>query len=94
MARFMKAGRYSKRLASGAPVYLTAVIEYTAAEVLELAGNVAVDNKKHRINPRHLLLAVRNDDELRILLKGISISKGGVLPNINPHLIPTKPNKQ
>ena len=37
----------------GAPVYLVAVMEYLAPEILELAGNVARD-KKSRIIPRHL----------------------------------------
>lgn len=33
MARFLKNGRYAKRIGAGAPVYLAAVLEYLAAEV-------------------------------------------------------------
>ncbi|PPD90095.1 hypothetical protein GOBAR_DD12980 [Gossypium barbadense] len=58
--------------------------------VLELAGNAARDNKKNRINPRHVLLAVRNDEELGKLLQGVTIASGGVLPNINAVLLPKK----
>ncbi|XP_057962855.1 probable histone H2A.5 [Malania oleifera] len=90
IARFLKKGRYAQRTGSGAPIYLAAVLEYLAAEVLELAGNAARDNKKNRINPRHVQLAVRNDDELGKLLHGVTIASGGVLPNINPVLLPKK----
>ncbi|KAI9084897.1 hypothetical protein K1719_033303 [Acacia pycnantha] len=92
VARFIRRGRYSKRLGTGAPIYLAAVLEYLAAEVLELAGNAALDNHKQRINPRHVMLAVMNDDELRKLLQGVTIASGGVLPNINPVLLPKKPS--
>lgn len=70
-------------MSSGAPVYLAAVLEYLAAEILELAGNAARDNKKTRIIPRHLQLAIRNDEELNKLLGHVTIAQGGVLPNIH-----------
>ena len=58
-------------MGAGAPVYLAAVLEYLCAEILELAGNAARDNKKSRIVPRHITLAVKNDEELNKLLGGV-----------------------
>uniref|UniRef100_A0A452QGY1 MacroH2A.2 histone n=1 Tax=Ursus americanus TaxID=9643 RepID=A0A452QGY1_URSAM len=48
------------------------------------------DNKKARIAPRHILLAVANDEELNQLLKGVTIASGGVLPRIHPELLAKK----
>ncbi|XP_059911794.1 core histone macro-H2A.1 isoform X2 [Gadus macrocephalus] len=90
MLRYIKRGLPKYRIGVGAPVYMAAVLEYLTAEILELAGNAARDNKKGRVTPRHILLAIANDEELNQLLKGVTIAAGGVLPNIHPELLAKK----
>ncbi|XP_015672237.1 histone H2A, sperm-like [Protobothrops mucrosquamatus] len=88
--RYLKQGHYAERIGAGASVYLAAVLEYLIAEVMELAGNAAVQNKKQRIAPRHIQLAIRNDEELNKLFGNVTIPEGGVLPNIQAPLLPKK----
>ncbi|XP_063047711.1 core histone macro-H2A.2 isoform X2 [Engraulis encrasicolus] len=90
MMRYLRTSTHKYRIGMGAPVYMAAVIEYLAAEILELAGNAARDNKKGRITPRHIKLAVANDEELNQLLRAVTISNGGVLPRIHPELLSKK----
>lgn len=55
-----------------------------------MAGNAVKDDKKARIIPRHLMLAVRNDEELNNLLKGVTIAEGGRPPFVVDVLLPKK----
>jgi histone H2A len=64
-------------------VFMTAVTEYLCAEILELAGNAARDNRKTYIIPRHIHLAIRNDEELDKQFKDFAFLGGGVLPVSN-----------
>ncbi|XP_076952927.1 histone H2A-like [Bidens hawaiensis] len=63
IGRYLKVGRYAKRVGTGAPVYLAAVLKYLAAE-------------------------------LGKLLCGVTIAHGGVLPNINPVLLPKRTSEK
>lgn len=76
------------RVGKDATVFLAAVLEYIAAEVLELAGNSARDNKHVRINTRDVFLAVQKDPELRKLYNDVILT--GNMPNIAPQYLPKK----
>lgn len=57
-----------KRISVGASVYLAAVLEYITAEFLELAGNVATDQKRVRITEAHIMRATTGDREIEKLI--------------------------
>ncbi len=79
-------------VAQGAPIYMAAVIEYIASELLELGGNQARNNKRQTINIRHLFLATSGDQEITQLLEDLNVNwlGGGVVPYVHSSLIPTK----
>ncbi|XP_067937989.1 core histone macro-H2A.1-like [Watersipora subatra] len=88
LSRHLKAISPHLRRGAGAPVYLAAVIEYLSAEILELAGNSARDNRRRRIKPRDIRLAVGNDTELNKLCGNVTFSEGGSMALIHKELIP------
>jgi len=54
-----------------AVIYLTAVLNYIAAEVIEVSGMLAT----HHITPQQLKAAVRDDEELLELFSGLHVGK-------------------
>jgi len=89
-SRYLKQGRYSERFGIGGAIFLAAVLEYLTVEILELAGNATHEHGRKTIAPRHLQLAIRNDEELNKLLATSQISDGGVMANVNSFLFPKK----
>jgi len=89
----LRALRPKGRQSAQAAVALAAVIEYLIAEITELAGNAAKDSKKMRITPRHLSLAVHNDQELNKALGDAVFSQGGSHGFIHELLLPAKKAK-
>jgi len=94
VTRYLRRETTSKRVSPGAGIFCAAVLEYLCAEVVELAGNACRDNKRKTINPRHLMLAVRNDEELSKLFQDAIIPGGGVLPNVHAVLLPKNKKKK
>jgi histone H2A len=95
--RYMKEGRLADRVSFKAAINIAALLEFLAAEVLELASESAqVQGKKRRIiKPRHINLAVRGDDELaRLLGESTVIPAGGTIPYIQPELERKNKNKK
>ena len=86
----MKRDRLAARMSRSACVAMTAALEYLASEILEISGNNAEEDQKKRISNRHILLAIKNDDELAKVFHGIVLREGGVLPHVNQALLPQK----
>ena len=80
----------SKRVGAEAPVFMAAIMEYLCAEILEIAGEMCKEARKQRLMPRHIELAVRNDDDLASLFQNKTIAGGDIAPYINPCVLPKK----
>lgn len=90
----MRRGQYANKLSSDAAVYMAAVLEYLAAEVLELSGDKSKDDKRKRITPRHIRLAIDDDKELFQLWGGRIIPGGGVTPKVHCTLLKKDPKRK
>jgi histone H2A len=77
-------------VARNAPVFLAAVLEYLAAEILELSSRVCTANGKKKIGPYFIQMAIKQDPELCELLRDVDIASAGVMPHIHPVLLAPK----
>lgn len=67
---------------------LAAAMEYLCGELVQLAGYRCSMAKKKRITPRHIMLAIAEDDVLTALFQNQTLSESGVAPFIHRQLLP------
>ena len=84
VATYCKNGRYAERIGAGAPIFVAGVMEYLVFEVLELAAAEAKKDKKSRINPQHIMLAIKNDEELNRYFGHGDFVNAGFVPKVKP----------
>ncbi len=87
--------KYLKKLHKGrtglsSGIYTAAVVEYLTAEIAELASNLAKQEGRVRIIPKHIRQVIRNDDELRNFAGEVIVPQGGAQSFIHPALLRPK----
>ena len=80
------------KISSNVPIYMTAVIEYISAEILDLSSMVTRHerNKHARITENHLYKAIQSHEPLCTLFKNIIIPNSGVIQDIKQSFLPKK----
>lgn len=86
--RTMKAISKTKRIGGSAPIYMSAVLEYIAAEILDGAGNHTQKSKRKRVTPEDVILSIRSDEELSKLCGSIAVYTGDKLTGVSDALKP------
>ena len=74
--RYLKNKSGMKRIGGSAPIYLAAVVEYIAAEIMEVTGNGTKKSNRKTISPEELSAAIRGDSDLNKLFSGHNICVG------------------
>ena len=83
----MRRDRLQQRIGKNAAVFMAGVLDYITSEIMECSGDITEGAKKKRIIPRHIKLALSNDEELMKITAGSIIHEGGVKPHIEEALI-------
>lgn len=88
-------GHSNLNVSKHANIALAAILEEVSTHILSGAGDKILSGKKVTLNIRCIYLTIHEDTELSFLINNLDIEfvGGGVMPYINPSLIPTKEEK-
>lgn len=79
--RHLKEGLYASRVSPHAAKYMAGVLHYIVTEILDIAGISMKRSHKKTLTPRHLQMAIQNDEELYALLGTGTISTAPTIRN-------------
>ena len=82
--RALREGRYALRTGASAGVFMAGVLEYLTAEVFDLAVTEMAAAKNKSIQPKHLNLAFRRDQELGQLMHHATFTASSVPVETHP----------
>lgn len=68
LSKYIRQGKYSDRIGSNVPVYVSAIMQYISTELSDVCSDVAQAEGKTKVKPRHIMLAIRKDEELNKLV--------------------------
>lgn len=77
IGRRLRTSKMFERVSKTTPIFLTAVLEYVCAEILEMASGEVIREKKKRILPKHIKMGISHDMELESIFKNIIIPEAG-----------------
>ena len=78
---------------SRSSICLTTVLEYTCAEILELAMEKCKKDNRKRVSPQDVVRAIRSDPELHQLTAGMVLSAGETMRKISKQVNPDAAGK-
>lgn len=82
-------GQLKSNVGASVPVFLAGVLQFLTQQVLDLAYNECIQNKKKNISNRNVFLGVKQNEELDTLFENFKIVMlgCGVQPHINEALL-------
>ena len=69
-----------------AALMLAGVTEHVLRIIMDQVIGVTIDTKQRRLTPRHLSMAINDEDEFSEFLENVIIPQSGRPPNIHPFL--------
>uniref|UniRef100_A0A7S3MTC5 Histone H2A n=1 Tax=Strombidium inclinatum TaxID=197538 RepID=A0A7S3MTC5_9SPIT len=91
--RMLKQGRFAERISGSAGVYMAGVLDYIAAELLDVGGEISLEQGYKILLPRHLNMGIRGDRALDKMMSTCTLIESPVRYHVETALLPKEKKK-